>query len=270
MRLGDLLSKAPAKEEAQVEGFLNGHGLRWGQHKTIDAGQVFLNFLCKTCGVVRTFMSGKKLSCLGVGDRVVSIDACLKCPACEAIVEAWFLVVSRDELHEQAPIVRLERYVDNRRDRASRIGVGAGGFDDLLERAQLAYEEQLGAGAMVYLRKIFEALTMQVATVAGISITDNNGYRKSFRKLLKEVDEERHIIPSAFSSDGYKLFSELSDVVHGDSNEKVALQKYDPCRSLVIGIIQNVASDQEMKRAIKDLGWNVLGLHMTTSGETAP
>ncbi|WP_410628427.1 hypothetical protein [Amycolatopsis sp. cmx-8-4] len=269
MRLGDLLSKAPAKEEAQVEGFLNGRGLSWGQHKTIDAGQVFLNFLCKSCGVVRTFMSSKKLSCLGVGDRVVSIDACLKCAACGAIVEAWFLVVSRDELHEQAPIVRLERYVDNRRDRASRIGVGAGGFDDLLERAQLAYEEQLGAGAMVYLRKIFEVLTKQVATVAQISTTENSGHRKSFRKLLKEVDEEHHIIPSAFSSDGYKLFSELSEIVHGDSNEEVALQKYHPCRSLVVGIIQNVASDQEMKRAIKDLGWNVTGLDMPTSGETA-
>jgi hypothetical protein len=269
MRLGDLLSKAPAKEEAQVEGFLNGRGLNWGQHKTIDAGQIFLNFLCKTCGVVRTFMSGKKLSCLGVGDRVVSIDACLKCPACGAIVEAWFLVVSRNELHEQAPMVRLERYVDNRRGKASRIGIGAGGFDDLLERAQLAYEEQLGAGAMVYLRKIFEALTKQVATVAAISTIENNGHRKSFRKLLKEVDEKHHIIPAAFSSDGYKLFSELSEIVHGDSNEEVALQKYRPCRSLVIGVIQNVASDQEMKRAIEDLGWNVTGLAMPMSGETA-
>ncbi|MFI6396215.1 hypothetical protein [Nonomuraea sp. NPDC050540] len=269
MRLGDLLSKAPAREEAQVEGFLNGRGLSWGQHKTIDAGQVFLTFLCKTCGVVRTFASGKKLSCLGVGDRVVSIDACLKCAACGAIVEAWFLVVSRDELHGQAPIVRLERYVDNRRDRASRIGVGAGGFDDLLERAQLAYEENLGAGAMVYLRKIFEAITKQVADIAGIPTTGNNGGRKPFRNLLQEVDEQHHIIPTAFSSDGYKLFSELSEIVHGDSTEEMALQKYRPCRSLVIGIIRNVASDQEMKRAIKDLGWNVTGLNMPISGEAA-
>lgn len=269
MRLGDLLSKAPAKEEAQVEGFLNGRVLAWGQHKTIDAGQIALNFMCKTCRDVRTFMSGKKLSCLGVGDRVVSIDACLKCPVCQATVEAWFLVVSRDELYEQAPTVRLERYVDNRRGMASRVGVGSDEFDDLLERAQLAYEERLGAGAMVYLRKIFEALTKQVATVAGISITGANGGRKPFRNLLQEVDATHHIIPAAFSSDGYKLFSELSEIVHGESNEEVAMQKYHPCRSLVIGIIQNVASDQEMKRAIKHLGWNVTGLGMPTSGETA-
>ncbi len=213
-------------------------------------------------------MSGKKLSCLGVGGRVVSIDACLKCLVCQATVEAWFLVVSRDELYEQAPTVRLERYVDNRRGRASRVGVGSDEFDDLLERAQLAYEENLGAGAMIYLRKIFESLTKQVADVAGISINLSNGRRKPFFNLLQEVDAEHHIIPPAFSNNGYKLFSELSDVVHGDSSEEVALQKYDPCRSLVIGIIRNVASDQEMKQAIDALGWNIDRLDIPSSRET--
>ncbi|QYN18857.1 hypothetical protein [Amycolatopsis sp. DSM 110486] len=268
MRLSDLLSKAPANEEAQVERFLNSH-LAWGKHKTIEVGKVAINFKCKTCDDVRTFMSGDKLSCLGVGDRVVSIDACLKCPICEATIEAWFLVVSRDGLYEQAPTVRLERYVDNRRGLASRVGVGVGDFDDLLERAQLAYEEQLGAGAMVYLRKIFEAITKQVADIAGISTTGKNGGRKPFRNLLKEVDEKHHIIPPVFSSDGYKLFEELSDIVHGDSSEEVALQKYHPCRRLVIGIIRNVASDQEMKQAIDALGWNINKLDVPSSGAMA-
>ncbi|MEU4676133.1 hypothetical protein [Micromonospora sp. NPDC023737] len=269
MRLSELLSKAPASEEAQVERFLNAR-LAWGKHKTIEVGKVAINFKCKTCDDVRTFMSGDKLSCLGVGDRVVSIDACLKCPVCGAPVEAWFLVVSRDELDGPAPTVRLERYVDNRRGMASRVGVGAGDFDNLLERAQLAYEVQLGAGSMVYLRKIFEAITNQVADIAGITTMGNNGRPKPFRHLLREVDEQHHIIPLAFSSDGYKLFSELSEVVHGNSNEEVALQKYHPCRSLVIGIIQNVASDQEMKRAIDALGWNIGRVNVSSSGVMAP
>lgn len=269
MRLSELLSKAPANEEAQVERFLNAR-LAWGKHKTIEVGKVAINFKCKKCNDVRTFMSGDKLPCLGVGDRVVSIDACLKCPVCKAAIEAWFLVVSRDELDGPAPTVRLERYVDNRRGMASRVGVGAGDFDDLLERAQLAYEAQLGAGSMVYLRKIFEAITKQVADIAGIPTTRTNGSRKPFRDLLKEVDEQHHIIPPAFSSDGYKLFSELSEVVHGDSSEEVALQKYDPCRRLVIGIIRNVASDQEMKRAIDKLGWNLNRLNAPSSGAMAP
>ncbi|MFF5109852.1 hypothetical protein [Streptosporangium sp. NPDC000509] len=252
-----------------MERFLNAR-LPWGKHKTIEVGKVAINFKCKTCDNVRTFMSGDKLSCLGVGDRVVSIDACLKCPVCKATVEAWFLVVSRDELDGQAPTVRLERYVDNRRGMASRVEVGAGDFDDLLERAQLAYEVQLGTGAMVYLRKIFEAITKQVADIAGISTTGNNGGRKPFRNLLQEVDEQHHIIPAAFSSDGYKLFSELSEIVHGDSSEEIALQKYHPCRSLVIGIIRNVASDQEMKRAIDALGWTINQLNVPSSGAMAP
>lgn len=66
MRLSDLLSRAPANDEAQVEGFLGGRQLGWGQHKTIQVGRIALNFNCKTCGDARTFMSGDKLSCLVV------------------------------------------------------------------------------------------------------------------------------------------------------------------------------------------------------------
>ncbi|WP_158895127.1 hypothetical protein [Amycolatopsis anabasis] len=267
MRLGDLLSKAPDNEEKQIEGFLVGQSVRPGQHKLIESGHIIRTIRCRTCDDDRNFMSGKKVSCLVVGDRVVSIDAFLKCVACDATIETWYLLVSRDGLHEQSPTVRLERYVENRRDMAGRVGLGVGEFDDLLERAQLAFEAKLGAGAMVYLRKIFEAITVQVADVAGISTTTTNGKRKPFRTLLQEVDATRHIIPTAFSSDGYLLFSELSEIVHGDSSEELALQKYDPCRKLVIGIIQNVASDQEMKRAIKDLGWNMSSLDLPSNEE---
>lgn len=269
MRLSDLLSKAPANDEAQVEGFLGGRKIGWGQHRTIQVGKVALNFRCKPCADVRTFMSGEKLSCLVAGERVVSIDACLKCPACGAVVEAWFLVVSRDSLHEQAPVVRLERYVENRRGVASRLGLGAGGFDDLLERAQLAYEEQLGAGSMVYLRKIFEALTMEVAQVADMPTSRPSGKRKPFRELLEEVDAAHHIIPPAFANDGYKLFSELSKVIHGDSTEEVALEKYLPCRSLIVGVINNVVGNNEMKQAIDALGWDIDNLELLTGGELA-
>lgn len=267
MRLSDLLSRAPANEEAQVEGFLGANPMGWGRHKTIEVGRVALNFRCKACSDVRTFMSGDKLSCLVVGDRVVSIDACLKCPSCQAAVEAWFLVVSRDSLYERAPTVRLERYVENRRGLASRLGIGAGGFDDLLERSQVAYEAQLGAGSMVYLRKIFEVLTYEVAAVAQISVKGRKGGRKPFRDVLEEVDATHHIIPTAFSRDGYKLFSELSNIVHGGTSEDVALEKYQPCRSLVIGVIQNVVRNEEMKQAIDTLGWNIANLQVSASGE---
>jgi hypothetical protein len=45
--------------------------------------------------------------------------------------------------------------------------------------------------------------------------------------------------------------------VHGRSTEAIALAKYQPCESLVRGVLQNVASDQEMRLAIDQLGWTV-------------
>lgn len=140
----------------------------------------------------------------------------------------------------------------------------SGDFDELLERARFAYQARLGAGAMIYLRKIFEAITVQVADIAGIETKKPNGRPKSFAPLLKEVDAEHHIIPPAFSSDGYLLFSELSEMVHGHSSEEEALAKYRPCESLVRGIIHNVASDLEMRQAIDELGWTLNTLNTTS------
>lgn len=266
MRLAELLSKAPQRAEAQVERFLGRDAedaeeadeVVPGYHEMVDVGKVFVNFFCGHCDDSRTFCSGSRLSCLVVGARVVSIDVGLRCVGCDAGVETWFLLTSRDDLTAQAPTVQVVRYVDNRRDGVGRLSAqtGARDLNALLERAQLAHEHQLGLGSMVYLRIIFETLTNRAAEVAGVSLTGKKGGRKPFRTLLKEVDETHHIIPSAFSSDGYKLYEELSEVVHGHSSEAVALAKYAPCKSLVRGIIHNIASSREMKQAIEDLGWS--------------
>jgi hypothetical protein len=270
VRLSDVLSKAPDNAEGQVEGFLGTRRLSWGRHRTICVGKIALNFFCRGCSNIRTFMSGDELSCLATSERSISIDASLRCPVCEASVEAWFLVACDEDLYAQAPVVYLERYIENRRDSANRVGVGTGQFVDLLERAQSAYENHLGAGSMIYLRKIFETITMQVANVAGISTTTSRGRRKPFRGLLEEVDQQHHIIPDRFSQNGYMLFSELSAVIHGDSDEVDALQKYGPCRQLIIGVVDKVSSDQEMARAIHALGWDVAQLSEITGGEVAP
>ncbi len=120
---------------------------------------------------------------------------------------------------------------------------------------------------MIYLRKIFEAITMQAAGVANISVTGRRGGPKPFRNLLKEVDEKHHIIPLKFASNGYKLFSELSDVIHGSSSEEEALRKYLPCRQLTIGVVINVRNDQEIASAIDTLGWDVDNLAGITDEE---
>ena len=128
MRLSDVLSKAPDTAEAQVEGFLGTRRIGWGQHKKIRVGKVALNFFCRKCSDIRTFMSGDELSCLVAGECTVSIDATLRCPMCESPVETWFLVACDGDFYAQAPVVHLERYTENRRDSANRVGTGSGQF----------------------------------------------------------------------------------------------------------------------------------------------
>jgi hypothetical protein len=122
--------------------------------------------------------------------------------------------------------------------------------------AERAYREELGAGAIVYLRKAFEKITTQTADAMGISYAKyEGGNPKNFRDLLEQVDEKCSIIPREFSKNGYQLFRELSSVVHGEYNEELSLQKFEPLHRLVIGILENVRNRKELQSAIKSLGW---------------
>ncbi len=257
MRLSDVLNMAPDGRRIEVENFLGTRRIRWGQHKIIKVGTVLHNFYCRTCTDLRTFASGESLSCLIAGEQLISIDATLRCPGCGTSVETWYLVVSDGDLYSYSPVVYLQRYCENRRNLTSGVGTDHGQFEDLIERAQLAYESQRGAGSMVYLRQIFESITTEVATIAGISATSSKGSRKPFRQLLEEVDKKHQIIPTKFSSNGYRLFSELSEVLHGHSSEDIALIKYPPCKQLILSVISNVKSDRLIAGAIEALGWDV-------------
>jgi hypothetical protein len=256
MRLSDLLSKAPDVVSAQVEGFLSDRPLGWGKHKRIKVGKIFHNFHCRNCGEVRTFESGEELSCLGLGGEQISIDTTLRCMVCKASVEAWFLVSADDGISGRAPEVRIDRYAENLRECADRIGVVKGPFADLIRRAELAYESGLGAGSVIYLRKVFEMITFEVADIAGIAVLRPTGKRRPFFDVLKEVNEKRNIIPQRYSSDGYTLFGELSNVIHGDADEADALLKFRPCLQLVLGVVEEVKRDNEFARAIDELGWD--------------
>jgi hypothetical protein len=52
------------------------------------------------------------------------------------------------------------------------------------------------------------------------------------------------------------LFSELSEIVHGDYDEDVAIQKFEPLHTLVVGILENIKADDKLNKAIGILGWN--------------
>lgn len=255
MRLSEVLNAAPDTAAAQVENFLGYRKIAWGKQKPITVGRVVRNHFCLSCGDIRSFVSSETLSCLVSGDSTLSIDVALRCSGCESGAEAWFLLGCDDDLYAQAPEIYLQRFTENRRDIAGGQGFQVEQIDDLFERAQIAFDDSLGAGAMVYLRKIFEAVTSQAADAIGLSTRRSNGKRKDFRSLLAEVDATSQIIPSEFSNDGYTLFGELSEVIHGDSDELRALEKYEPCRRLILGIVNNIRNREEFAAAITSLGW---------------
>ncbi len=255
MRLSEVLSKPPTLEFKQVEGFLKEKKLAAGKQQKIQVGRIALNYFCKRCADVRTFCSAEEIYCIGVNEHLVSIDCVLTCH-CGASVQIWFLVDCEKDISGRAPEVRILKRTEKLLPDALLNTEQYGEFSELLEKAQHAHQERLGAGAIVYLRKIFEKITVQTADAAEISYDKyEGGNPKNFSDLLKRVDEKCSIIPREFSANGYKLFRELSNIVHGEYNEELALRKYDSLHRLIVGILDNVKINNELMTAIGALGW---------------
>ena len=89
---------------------------------------------------------------------------------------------------------------------------------------------------------------------------NKNGKHRPFKEILVKVDKECSIIPKEFSENGYKLFSELSEIVHSNGDDELlGLKRYDALQRLVIGVLDNVKNNNEMMAAIGNLGWNEEG-----------
>jgi hypothetical protein len=254
MRFSDVLSRTPTLEFRQVEGFLGEKPLKPGQQRKIKAGRVALNYFCMECDDVRTFCSNEEIYCIGVNEHLVSIDCVLHCH-CGASVQLWFLVDCDGDIHGRAPEIRILKRSEKLSSNVLIDKERYGELSELLEKAQRAHRERLGAGAIVYLRKIFEIITIQTANAAEISCTMGDGRRKPFKTLLEEVDERCSIIPREFSANGYRLFGELSDIIHGEYNEEIALSRYESLNRLIVGILDNVRINTELMAAIGTLGW---------------
>ncbi len=258
MRLSDVLSKPQTNQYVQIEGFLNNRKLSFGRQAKIDIGKIALNFFCTTCNDDRTFCSDSELFCLGVNDHLISIDSVLQCARCKSpgSVQMWFLVEGEGPIFTQSPKVRILKRSEKLSNTVRLSKEQDNDFSELLEKSQRAFRDDLGAGAIIYLRKILERITVQVANAAHISTTKPNGNRKSFKILLEDVNAQRSIIPREFTANGYRLFSELSEVIHGECDEKTGLQKYEPLHRLIVGVIENVRTNQELMSAIGTLGWD--------------
>lgn len=233
-------------------------GLQNGDFVEIDAGRIALNFYCKKCEDSRTFMSPDRLHALIINENLISIDAFLQCPVCKTEIQVWFLLEVKDMFTEE-PKVKILKRTEKLSKNVSELRENSFGiYTDLLEKAMRASREGFGAGAIIYLRKVFEQITSEAAKASNISTTyiNSNGKekRKNFKDLLTEVDTKCAIVPIEFSNNRYKLFGKLSDVVHGEYDEEIALEKFSAFYRLVTGIIENIKSKEEFQSAQQALG----------------
>ena len=259
MTLGDILSKPPIDEYKQVQGFLINKKGRIGQQEKLSSCNIALNYYCNNCNDIRTFYSVGIISCIFENKNLISIDAILSCN-CGTTVRVWFLVESKNDITLPSPEIRILKKTEKFSDKAALIDDKYGDFTVFLEKAKRAAREGFGAGSIVYVRTVFESVINQIGIAEKIEHTfiDKNGVEryKTTERYLKEVDEKRQIIPPEFSSDGYKLFRELSGVVHGNHTEEEALLKFDAFYRLVTGILDNIRNKQELLAAIGTLGWH--------------
>lgn len=233
-------------------------GLHNGDFVEIDAGRIALNFYCKKCEDSRTFMSPDRLHALIINENLISIDAFLQCPICKTEIQVWFLLEVKDMFTEE-PKVKILKRTEKLSKNVSELRENSFGiYTDLLEKAMRASREGFGAGAIIYLRKVFEQVTSEAAKASNISTTYINSKgkekRKTFKDLLTEVDIKCAIVPIEFSNNRYKLFGKLSDVVHGEYDEEIALEKFSAFYRLVTGIIENIKSKEEFRSAQQALG----------------
>lgn len=269
MRLSDILSNPPSDQFVQIDGFLGDKKIGVGKQKILDIGTVGLSFFCKHCNNVNTFCAAERphsdneeiqqktkepLYCVIVNNRTVSIDAVLKCSVCKKQIPVWFLVESDGDMFTRQVNCRILKRRENFGNVATSQRFDAfGECTPLLEKANAAYREGLGAGSMVYLRKAFERVTVAAAQGAGISTKTANNRSKRFSDLLREVDTQCRIIPNEFSNDGYRPYRELSEVLHGDYDEELGLRKYEYLYRLTVGIIENIKNSRELAGALEAL-----------------
>lgn len=285
MRLSSRLSEKD-KRHGEVESFIDPDKytaikeeetseikhIKSGDFIELQIGRINLPFYSTLCKDINLFISDKTLHCLIVNEKLISIDCQLTCtdfdvqnPRCEKCnhcIQAWFLVEA-DDIFSSTPVVNVVKnsfkFSNN-----IKLPVEVEGdiFSELLDKAEIAYGERLGAGAIVYLRCIFEKITHEVGVDAGIEIYKLNGKAKPFEQVLKIVDSQCSIIPESYSENAYELFSKLSEIAHGNSNETTALEEYESLRRLVIGIIENVKkksqeikNNLEIQKALKKIGF---------------
>lgn len=247
-----------------------------GDFIEIQIGKVNLPFFSTNCNDNVLFTSSQKMHCLVVNNQLISIDCVLKCSdcgsnekcrECSTLIQAWFLIEA-DDIFASTPTVHVLKHNFRLPEHIKLPIETEDTFSELLGKAEIAYKEKLGAGSIIYLRSAFEKITHQVGVDAGIEIYKPNGKSKPFDQVLRVVDAQCSIIPTKYSENGYELFCMLSEIAHGNSTEKAALEQYDPLRRLVIGVIDNVKKHKEEIRNSEEIKSALRAVGIDDGGET--
>lgn len=242
-----------------------------GDFIEIKIGTINLPFYSTICQDSNSFISPKKLHCLIINEKMISIDCQLKCTdydkenskcrQCNPDIQAWFLIEA-DDIFANNPNVHLVKQNFKLPENIKLPIEMDDKYSEWLAKAEIAYKERLGAGAIIYLRSAFEKITQEVGLSAGVTIKNDKDKFLNFREVLQRVDSECSIIPPIYAENGYELFSRLSEIAHGNSDEETALKEYDALKRLVFGIIENVRrknkelkNNAEIKKALIDAGF---------------
>lgn len=243
-----------------------------GDFIEIQIGKITLPFYSTLCADSIIFISPEKLHCLIINEKMISIDCeleCMdynsrnqKCLSCDHHVQAWFLVEA-DDIFAGTPNINIVKQNFKLPQHIKLPIEIEDKYSEWLGKAEIAYKERLGAGAIIYLRSVFEKITHEVGANAGVPIYKANGKAKPFDQVLKAVDAQCSIIPAIYSKNGYDLFSKLSEIAHGNSDEATALKEYDALKRLVVGIIENVKKkneeikcSEEIRKALNAIGFS--------------
>ncbi len=268
MRLSDILSKEPSSDFNSVDNFAPKNCAKIGKSYKIDVGKIFLNQKCNSCNQVHQFYSDDILYFIPINNELISIDCRLTCQYCKKIsVPVWFLVqvegMSMMKGNKSVSFLRnakvrlLYKHFKYSSDVEPAPLEYKKEYSDLLIKADQAYYNGLGAGALVYLRKLYEKFTLDIAKSNGIAYLDKKNKQVNFRELLERVNTRCLMIPPEFSANGYRLFEELSNIVHNDSiDEEPGIKKYTSHRRLIVEILDNIRDKKELSAVISKLEWH--------------
>ena len=221
MRLSSRLSDK-SKNHGEIESFIDWekyttspdeetediHLIAPGDFIEIQIGKITMPFYSQKCDDIVSFVSSKKLHCLIVNDKMISIDCHLECTdydeddpicsECDHCVQSWFLVEA-DDIFKPTPTVCVAKENFKLPEHIKFPVETENKFSEWLNKAEIAHKERLGAGAVIYLRSVLEQITIKVGHDAGVDIYKPNGKTKPFNQVLQAVDQQCSIIPVIYS-----------------------------------------------------------------------